>query len=229
VDGNGTFDLLRARIESEVAPPAVIVITSSTAEDCQEIAARELAYSLSITGYATLYLDTRLASRGPSAPPQRLTLEEAGRKLAPDPGAGKLAVLNLGDMLMQKTTNQRHIRATLEVLRSKFDYVIVNTEHGGSTAFAATMVATSDAVLVTVKKGRREVPEDARLGADLDRVGSRFLGVVSLDPSVFKADAKVAPALDSIRDWRRPAHEDDEYRRHEIAEWSTQAMRGSRK
>jgi Mrp family chromosome partitioning ATPase len=219
--GTATFDLLRARLEFEIAPPAVIAITSSTAEDGKEIAARGLAYSLATTGYATLLLDTCLASRSPSMPPQKLTFEEAGRQLTPDSGAGTISVLNLGDLLMQKVTNQRHIASALGILRSKFDYVIINTDNGGSTAFAASVVATADAVLVTVKKGRRKTVDDARLSAGLERIGPRLLGVIALDPSIIKVDPTVAHVPDAIPDWRgrETAQVNKEHRHREVAEW----------
>jgi Mrp family chromosome partitioning ATPase len=219
-----SFDLLRAKVEFELGPPAVLAITSSTAEDGKEVTARGLAYSLAATGYATLYLDTCLTRRGLSLPPpQRLTFEEAGRQLTPDPGAGKLAVLNLGDLLMQRVTNQRHVISALEILRSKFDYVIINTEYGGSTAFAATVVNAADAVLVTVKTGRRESPEDARLSAALEHIGPRFLGVVAIDPAMMNDDPSTAAVADGTAEPHRGhlAHVEKELQRREMVEWPT--------
>jgi Mrp family chromosome partitioning ATPase len=220
--GTDTFDMLRAKLEFEVAPPAVIAITSSTAEDGKEIVARGLAYSLATAGYATLLLDTCLASRSPSMTPQRLTFEEAGRQLTPESGPG-IAVLNLGDLLMQKVTSHRHILSALEILRSKFDYVIINTDCGGATAFAATVVASADVVLVTVKEGRRKTADDARLSGGLEHIGPRFLGVVALDPSIIKDDPTIAPVPDAISDWRRGGieHVNKEHQPREIVEWQT--------
>jgi Mrp family chromosome partitioning ATPase len=215
------FDLLRAKLEFEVARPAVIAITASTAEDGKDTVARELANSFVNTGYTTLYLDTCLAGRTRAKPAQRLTLEEAGREIVPDPGDGELTVLSLDDMLLQRTTSQRHIQAALAMFRNKFDYIIVNTEYGDSTAFAASVIVTADAVLAIVKKGRREEPEDARLAASLERIGSRFLGVVAVDPSIFVEDPAVSAV--AIPDWRRTqkALANKEHQRREIVEWPT--------
>jgi Mrp family chromosome partitioning ATPase len=201
--GDVNFDLLRAKVESQVERPAVIAITAPTAHDGKETAVQGLTDSLVTAGYATLLLDTRLAGRSVAKPAQRLTFEEVGRRLIPDCGVAKLMVLNLGDVYMQKSASQRDIQAGLEILRTRFDYVVINLDFGASKAFAASVVGASDAVLVTVKVGRRETSEDARLSADLESIGSRFLGVVALDPSIIGHNGAITPVQDDIPDWRR--------------------------
>jgi Mrp family chromosome partitioning ATPase len=183
------FDLLRVRLEAEVARPAVIALASSTAEDGREIAARALASSLANAGYSTLLVETSLAGGSQSKSGPGLTLDEIGRlQSTPAPGPGIVAVLTLSDLTLQRTTGQRVLQSAFEILRSKFDYVVISTGHGAATSFAESIVTAADAVLVTVKRGRREGASDARLSAALDHIGSRFLGVVSLDASIMKDD-----------------------------------------
>ena len=202
--GSAKFDLLRARIEVEIGRPAVLAVTSSTAGDGKEITARSLAYSLSYTGYSTLFIDTSLASRSLSKPAEGLALDEIGRQQpTPDAGSGNLAVLTLSAPTLQRTTSQRGMQSALEILRSKFDYVIVSTEYATSTSFAASIIAAADGVLVSVKTGRRQTPEDGRLAAELGRMGPRFLGIVAIDPSVIKEDPTITPVTDVIPDGRR--------------------------
>ncbi|MGB8203209.1 MAG: hypothetical protein WCE83_00880, partial [Candidatus Baltobacteraceae bacterium] len=70
------FDLLRARLEGEVERPAVIAITSSTAEDGSDVAAWGLACSLAAAGYPTVFIDTRVATPAAKESPQRLRLDD---------------------------------------------------------------------------------------------------------------------------------------------------------
>ena len=199
--GTANFDLLRAKLEFEIERPVVIAITSSTDEDGKEIVARGLADSFVSTGYRTLFMDSCLPSRSLAKPTQRLTLEEAARRVPPDAGTGKLAVLYLGDVLVQKSTSQRHVQSAFEIFRAKFDYIVINTDYFDPTAFAAIVVYTADAVLVTVRKGRRENVDDVRLATALERIGERFLGVVALDASLFRDDQTITAV--QLPDWRR--------------------------
>jgi hypothetical protein len=187
------LDLLRVRVEQAAASPAVIAVTSATTGDGREIAARGLAYSLSLAGYSTLFIDTALASRALPALPRGLAIEEIGRQQSPpDPASGKLALLTLNDITLQQTTSLRGMKAAVDILRSKFDYVVVSTEFGMSTGFGAAIAATADAVLVTLKKGRRKATADDQLAAATGLIGSRFTGVVEVDPSLVESSATVA-------------------------------------
>jgi hypothetical protein len=198
--GDANFDMLRARLEFKVASPAVVAFTSGSAADGKESSAAELAYSLAMCGYTTLLLDTRLASRGQVLPPQRLTFEEAGSQLARESGTGKLALLNLDHLLAHNVTSQR-IASAFKVLRSTFDYVIVNTECGASTAFAKSVMTAADAVLVTVGTGRRINAADLILAKDLERLGPRFLGIVAIHQPTVKRDV-VTRALTTVSAFR---------------------------
>jgi hypothetical protein len=106
-------------------------------------------------------------------------------------------VLTLDDVTLQRTTSLRAMNATLDILRSNFDYVVISTEFGMSTAFGTAVTAGADAVLVSVKTGRRETKNDDGLASALDRIGPRFLGVVT--PSIIDANsaAPVPKALPS--------------------------------
>jgi Mrp family chromosome partitioning ATPase len=190
---SANFDLLRVRLEQEVALPAVVAMTSATPEDGKEIAAGGLAHSLAMCGYSTLFIDTALAERNVPALPRGLAIEEIGRRQSPaDAASGRLAVLTLDDVMLQRTTSLRAMKAALDILRSKFDYVVISTEFATSTAFGAAVAAGADAVLVSVKTGRREMKDDRELASALDRVGPRFLGVVALTPSIIEANATAA-------------------------------------
>jgi Mrp family chromosome partitioning ATPase len=223
VAGSAKFDLLRVRLESEVARPAVIALASSTAEDGREIAARVLASSLATAGYSTLLVETSLASRGQSKSNPGLTLDEIGSLQAtPAPGPGVFAMLTLSDLALQRTTGQRALQSALETLRGKFDYVVISTGYGAASSFAESIVTAADVVLVTVRKGRREGASDARLCTVLDHIGSRFLGVVALDPSIVNDEpVSPVPAAVSIGRRNQTAQVDKGRQRREIAESPT--------
>jgi Mrp family chromosome partitioning ATPase len=88
---SANFDLLRVRLEQEVALPSVIALTSATPEDGKEIVARGLAHSLAICGYSTLFIDTALAERTVPMLPRGLAIEEIGRRQSPaDAATGDL-------------------------------------------------------------------------------------------------------------------------------------------
>jgi len=195
---SANFDLLRVRLEQEVALPAVIVMTSATPEDGKEIAACGLAHSLALCGYSTLFIDTALAERTVPMLPRGLAIEEIGRRQSPaDAATGRLAVLTLDDVMLQRTTSLRAINITLDILRSKFDYVVISTEFGMSTAFGTAVTAGADAVLVSVQTGRRETKADNGLASALDRMGPRFLGLVALTPSIIDANS-AAPVPEAL-------------------------------
>ncbi len=215
------FDLLRVRIESEVGRPGIVAVTASTAQDGGLIAARGLATSLATIGYNTLFVNTSLAADAPSSFPAGLSFEEIGRlQGATDPEPGEAAVLALGDVTLQRKTSHRGAEAALDVLRSRNDYVVISTGPGAAPAFANTIVATADAVLVAVRIGRRELPEDLRLSAALDYLGPRFLGLVALDPSLIDDDPAI-PAPAALSAGRRPTLVDKERQRRGVAESPT--------
>lgn len=183
-EGTANFDMLRARLEVDLPRPAVIAITSSTAEDGAATAARGLAHSLAEAGYPTLFIDASKAVKGKGNMSSDLTLEELANHTIPSADSRDLSTLNLCDVTLQKKTSQRDMQSTLGLFRTKFDYVIMSAQHGVSTSFATSIVAAADAVLVAVKTGRRQRALDERVAETLERLESRFIGVIALSASV---------------------------------------------
>ena len=181
------FDLIRARVENDVPRPAVIVITSTTSEDGKEITARGLALSLAETGCKTLFVSASVGHSGPAKTTQMLDAEIA-RQLSLLSGAGNVSVLNLSDPGLQQRSGQRSIHSALTLLRDKFDYVVIDAECGAASSFATSLLASADALLVTVGKGRRAKSGDVRLAKILDRYGATFLGVLAVDASLAAVD-----------------------------------------
>jgi hypothetical protein len=216
--GSASFDDLRAQLEGGVSRPAVIAIASSTSEDGKEIAARGLAHSLATTGYTTLLINVGLSGRGPAKQSSGLPLDEIVSRIStPSAGSGNLSVLTLSDPALQRTTSQRGVESALAILRRKFEFVVISTEFDASPSFTTSIVATADAVLVTVATGRRAKSDDARLSALLDRIGSRFLGVVAIDRAVIKEAAATFKADTILEGQRgRAALPEREHTRREV-------------
>jgi MinD-like ATPase involved in chromosome partitioning or flagellar assembly len=134
-----------------------------------------------------------------------MTFQDLGNQIATEAEPGRLAEVAVSSPYLQKASNQRNIHSAFETLRSKFDYIVIDTEQGVSTSFATSVVAEADAVLVTVKKGRRTKSSDARLSAALERIGSRFLGILAVDPSAIRKKAAVV-AIPSVSPELRRSH-----------------------
>lgn len=219
--GRAGFDVLRGRIEVEVVRPAVIAITSSTAEDGREIATRALAESLASTGYLTLWIETSLSGSGLYEPAAGLGLEDIGHLIArSEPAVGSISMLNLGNRELQNTTSQMAMESTLENFRSKFHYVVISTEFASAPQFASSIFTSADAVFVSIKMGRRQRSVDVRLATELKRIGSCFMGAVAIDPAIVEASSVVfsVPAL--IPDGRRTQvkRTDRDLQRREVVE-----------
>lgn len=130
------FDLLRARLEADVERPAVIAITSSTAEDGNAAVAWGLACSLAATGYPTVFIDTTLSAPAITEPVQRLRFDQLATQLSASQETASFAVLTLGDPALQRRTSQRNIVSAFQILRSKFDYVVITADSALSSPFA---------------------------------------------------------------------------------------------
>jgi Mrp family chromosome partitioning ATPase len=191
-------DLMRVQLEAGIAFPAVVAITSATAEDGKEHIARRLAYSFAATGYATLLIDATLQSRRLADTPRGLAIAGIGRlHLAPDVESGKLAVLTLTDPTLRRTTSPSDMAAAIEklrdkfeavdILRGRFECVVVSPDAGTSNAFSNAMLSSADAVFVSVAKKRRKTADDKQLIAELESQGSRYMGLVAIDPAIMAA------------------------------------------
>lgn len=196
------FDLLRAHVEADVERPAVIAITSSTAHDGGDVAAWALACSLAGTGYPTAFIDARVSVSTAEQPAQRLRLDDIIAQLVASHETPSFAILTLGEPALQRRTSQRNISSAFEILRGKFDYVIISADSALTSPFATALLSSADSVLVAVKIGRRQQDSDVRLSTSLATLGDHFLGIVALDPSVIEKAGALESASATAPDWR---------------------------
>lgn len=209
------FDVLRAKVEVEVSHPGVVAITSATNEDGREVTARSLAESLAVAGYSTLLIDVLSESTSAQGPAQGFTLEEIGRWVMLSESTSTLVAVNVVES-GQRATNQRRIRAAFEVFRQKFDYTVISAGfQGPPDPFVRNVLSVVNAVLVTVRTGRRQARDDERLAADLKRLGPRFLGLVPITKATTETGAEPRAPLAPI---------EETIGRPERAQWTAYAI-----
>ena len=209
--GRAEFDQLRAQVEAEVARPGVVAMTAASRPDAPGVAARGLAESLALAGYATLLIATSSEAGGAAT----MTLQDVAHSITPDATAAGPVVVSAGNSAQQRHVSRRAVQLAFETLRRKFDYVVVEASYENALPFATSVIAASDAVLVAVKAGRRERGADARLATALERDGVTFLGIVALDA---KAIADAAPALGNGRIERPSTHTSNGNARPEVVD-----------
>jgi Mrp family chromosome partitioning ATPase len=217
------FEHIRAKVETDVAHPAVVAITSATNEDGRELAARALAASLAAAGYSTLLIDAHSETNGSLSPVEGISLDEiARREIATD--SSKLAVFSIAESVQRKS-NHRHTKAAFDILRERFDYIIISANLRGSLhPFAANVVSLANAVLVSVKLGRRRTRDDSRLAANLNRLGPKFRGIFSMTQSTMDIAAETHPSnpAGKTEPWRAPMPTIEKtIGRREATEWPT--------
>jgi len=191
-----SFDLLRVRIEGAVSPPGVISVTSGKVGDRQNVAAHGLADALANAGYKTLLIDTSLPGPDTVAQKRSLTLAEIA---ASTPAEGLTTTLHeatFANEAVQQMTALTALRDVFDDLRQRFDYIVVETECALASSFALNVAGLANAVLVSIKKGRRLSAADEKLARILGTDERRFLGVIAVDKSI--TEDRVVPATRSL-------------------------------
>jgi hypothetical protein len=151
-----------------------------------------------------------------------MSFEDIGEQLAPpDLAGGQLVFLTLSDVTLQRTTSQRRVRSAFESFRSKFEFIIVITDSGASNSFATTVLNAADAIVVSLRVGRRKKREDVVLSRRLENMGSRFLGVIALETATITETSSIAPVPFVTSNVRHSpvSQVDTEFRPREVAEW----------
>jgi hypothetical protein len=118
--------------------------------------------------------------------------------------------MNVSDIHLKRTTSQVSLASALENLRRRVDYVIITTEP--FTSFGSSIFATADALLVSIRSGRRQGRNDIKLARVLDRSGDRFLGVIAVQRSTVYDTPFPAKLTSKLATRRQAAHTDDSSR-----------------
>lgn len=179
-----TFDLLRARVESTVSQPGVIVVTSAVPGDGKSAVSSGLAASLGSSGYRTLLVDANVRRDAIIRPATRASIEEALLQSVRESVVPRLSIATLTNPAFHRESSLPSVAQALAEARASYEYTVVDAGCALSSALAGHFVSSADAVLVAVRAGRRRLAEDMHLSGSLDRLDAQFFGVVAIGPSL---------------------------------------------
>ncbi len=186
------LSVLSTRIEAEIARPAALVVTSAGAKDGEDLIVEAVAGNLARSGYRTLLVDA--AEFGsheltPRSAPKVSTLDEfdIASYVASTGGSHEPDRLGLWGAGVLDTSSHENVRGTLNALRSRYDYVLVNTSPAQRSAISLAFAANADATIIAFRLGRAATSSDRDLKQSLLAVGARIIGIVTTDVKAIAA------------------------------------------
>ena len=196
------IEMLRVQLESSLATPLLVVVSSALAEDGKSLVAAELARAMEGAGYSTLLVlaDDR-TSRADGAPEPRSLNDVCefgfGRYLITSPRTGTSAIALPTSKLLH-TVSRASVQRFVALCRRIFDVTIVETASMFSDSFSMLAALGADGVVLSIREGRRVYAEDRQVARTFARDGVPFLGVVSVAASlVHQRERWTSPARDA--------------------------------
>ena len=179
---------LQAKVNQAEKPIRVIVVTSTTAGEGQEVVAANLAVVMAKTGVKTLLLDCdfrtpvlhevfQLPNRGladcltAGADYHEFVQTIAGTEL--DIVTGGAAVTNAGELL-----SGRPMQELLQAVRGEYDYVFLNTPPVLASADAISVSGKADGVILVIASGKNEAKLINKAKVTLEQTGASLLGCI---------------------------------------------------
>ena len=179
---------LQAKAKQSEKPVRVIVLSSTTAEEGQEVVAANLALVMAKIGTKTLLLDCDL--RTPvlyevlQLPNRGLTdclttgadYHEFVQRVADadlDIVTSGAAVINAGELL-----SGRPMQELLQAVRGEYDYVFVNTPPVLASADAISVSGKADGVILVIASGKNEAKLINKAKVTLEQAGASLLGCI---------------------------------------------------
>ena len=168
-DGSLTaqYQLLRSRIESELRPPAVILVTSARPGDGKSVTAHGLVDCLAKVGHRVVLADASMSPNG-----FKLTRNINGASRRP------IIPLPLDE---RDTTGLRSsVQSFVREMHDKFDFTIIDGTPFMRSNVSMLLAAAVDGVLITVRLGRALANEDELTSRTLEHAKANVLGVVAV-------------------------------------------------
>ena len=179
---------LQAKAKQSEKPVRIIVVTSTTAEEGQEMVAANLAIVMAKNGVKTLLLDCNLRTPALHAvfqlPNRGLTeclsagvdyhafvQTVMGTEL--DVVTGGAPVANAGELF-----SGRSMQELLQAVRGEYEYVFVNTPPVLASADAISVSGKADGVILVVASGKNEAKLVNSAKSALEQVGASLLGCI---------------------------------------------------
>ncbi len=192
--------VLSARIEGELARPAALMVTSAVVKDGKTFIVSSLAANLARSGMRVLLVDAAESETGDrfvrNAPKLSALAEfDIGAYITPATSAAEPDRLGLWGAGVSESASLENVRATLDALRKKYDYVLIDTSPAHRSALATSLASVADAVLISFRLGRAATSADRDLKEALASIGASVLGLVTVDAkaiAAFRADERAA-------------------------------------
>jgi len=163
------FQILRARIESDLKPGSVILITSAMTGDGKSVTAYGLADCLAQVGRRVALVDSSATAR--SVNPSPYPLEAANMPIVPLP-FDELETRRLG----------ASIGKFVAKMRTEYDYTLIDGATFMRSSVPMLLASDVDGVLLTVRLGRAQSEDDRLMCQMLVSARANLLGVVAVSP-----------------------------------------------
>lgn len=192
------FTVIRATVETDLATPGILTISSALPGDGKTAVAAGIARSLAAGGYRTLVVDAgALPAVAPGAAHEPLTLDGARDRLthavrATGSGCDYIALKDLG----ADVSSSVGIGALYAAIRERYEYGVVDA--GVLNGDGLALARGADGVVLAVREGRAIQPRDGEAVELLNRVHARFLGVVATTERVADEYSNDANLIDRL-------------------------------
>lgn len=176
------YESIRTTLESALAFPFTVAVTSSQASDGKTDVAVGTARNFARAGFETLLVDANPLSPQiahalglpPIAPPQ--TLEP--QNIAIQKAGGLLEATSIASHRVADDATLPAIRTLAQYFRSKYKVTIVDLSEVFYGTFAVHWAAVCDGVIIAARHGRFADDEDRALTATLEQAGAKIIGCV---------------------------------------------------
>ena len=182
------FDSIRTTLQSALAPPFVVAVTSTQSKDGKTALATGTARAFARAGFETLVLDANPlapsigAALGlgelpvpPSLDPDALVTKGAG---------GLLQAASIASHKLAEAGDASSVSKLATALRAKYAVTIVDLAELFYGPFCVAWSSASDGVVIAARYARVADDEDRRLVATLERANALVIGCV---PTSFPA------------------------------------------
>lgn len=175
---------LRARIEADLVPPAVVVVTSAAPADGKSLMAFGLARSMTQAGYKAVVVDTNHANPEVQGGPTIADLRggepfDVCAFARRSDRFGEVDVIPLTDRLLQTSTSKEAVEGIAAQLRRAYDVTIVDTTRLLRSHMGLLFAACADGMLLSIRHGRPMSADDGFTVRLLERFQQRAVWVVT--------------------------------------------------
>jgi Mrp family chromosome partitioning ATPase len=168
------FQILRARIESDLKPGSVILVTSAGAGDGKSVTAFGLATCLAQVGRRVALVEGSAGAR--SVKPAPYPLEAATMPILPLP-FDELETRHLGSS----------IGTFVAKMRTEYDFTVIDGAAFMRSSVPMLLASDVDGVLLTLRLGRAESEDDRLMSQMLGSAKANLIGVVAVASAAIAA------------------------------------------